>query len=185
MLGRCIDVAGSTQHDSFGRNDDRAVELGNFLDSFTHAGIIEIAFLAIVAAYRIEPGRMAAGHYLTGVADDEERADRLSLAAFAADFDCHVDDGFQRIERDEGFQLAQVACRELAQVFPQMDDADRVVNIGLEPAVDGDHFGAGARTSSATASSSAWVSFSWTGASAIFSTTAASPRSVAPSSCPR
>ena len=40
------------------------------------------------------------------------------------------------------FQLPQVAGGELAQVLAQMDDADRVVDIGLEAAVDGDHFGA-------------------------------------------
>ena len=41
----------------------------------------------------------------------------------------------------------------------------------------------GARMSSATLSNSAWVSFSWTGASGILSTTVASPASDAPSIC--
>ena len=80
---------------------------------------------------------------LARVADDEHGADRLAFAAFAADFDGQVDDGLERFERHAGFELPQVAGGEPAQVFVELDEADRVDRIGLEAAIDHDHAGAG------------------------------------------
>ena len=77
------------------------------------------------------------------VADDEQRADRLALAAFAADVDGQIDDDLERVERDAGLELPQVAHRQLAQVLAEPDDAERVDHRRLEAAVDGDDRGAG------------------------------------------
>ena len=148
------------QHDALGRNDDRPVELGNFLDPFAHPRVVQVALFAAVAADRIETGRMAAGQHLARIADDEQRAHRLALAPFAADRHGDIDHRLERVQRNAGFQLPQIARGELTQVLAQVDDADRILGFGLEAAVDGHHPGAGARMSSATLSNRAWVSFS-------------------------
>ena len=41
---------------------------------------------------------MARLDHLPGVADDEQRADRLALAAFTADLDGEIDDELERLQ---------------------------------------------------------------------------------------
>ena len=81
--------------------------------------------------------------HLAGVADDEHRADRLSLAAFAADLDGQVDHGLERLQRHAGFELPQVAGGQPAEVLVELDEADRVDRIDLEAAIDDDDAGPG------------------------------------------
>ncbi len=71
------------------------------------------------------------------IAHDEQRAHRLALAAFAANVDGQVDDRLQRLQRNARLELAQVANRQLAQVLAQPDDAQRIDDRRLEPAVHG------------------------------------------------
>ena len=80
---------------------------------------------------------------LRRVADDEERAHRLALAAFAADLDGQVDDDLQGVQRDAGFQLPQVAAGQAVEMLVEVDDAQRVDRVGVEAAVEGRHARAG------------------------------------------
>ena len=48
--GRAVQVAAGGLDRAVGRDDDRPVHLGDFLDPLADAGIVQVAFLAAVAA---------------------------------------------------------------------------------------------------------------------------------------
>ena len=81
-------------------DDEGAVDLGDLLDRLADAQVAEVPLLAAVALERVEAQGAGAGQDVAGVADDDQGADGLALAALAADLDGDVDDGLQRLERD-------------------------------------------------------------------------------------
>ena len=135
---RRVDLLRAGHDVPVGRHDERPVELGDFLDALADLGVGQVPLGAAVAAQRIEAHRPAEAQHLAMVADDEQRADRLALAAFAADVDRQIDDRLERVERNAGLELPQVADRQLAQVLAQADDAERIDHRRLEAAVHGD-----------------------------------------------
>lgn len=124
--------------ESFGRNNKGAVEHGDLLDCFAYAGVVQVALGAGIATDRIETGRLAVGENLAGVAHDEHGADGFPFATFAADFDGEINNHLERIERDAGFELTQIASGEFAQVFIEADEADRVDGVGIKTGIGND-----------------------------------------------
>ena len=110
--------------------------------------IADIAFLAAIAAERIEVERPAHRQHLVGIADDEHGADRLAFASFPADLGRQVDDGPQRFQRDLRVELAQVCGGQPFEMFAQMDDAEAIDVVSVAPldadaVVECDDMGAG------------------------------------------
>ncbi len=133
--GRRVQVLRRGLDRAIRRDQNRTVDLRDLLDRLANARRFQIPLAAAVAFHRVEAGRMAHAAHLGCVADDEQRADRFSLAPFAADLDRQVQHGLQRVERYARLELAQIANRQSAQVIAQIDQADRVDRVRLEPAV--------------------------------------------------
>ena len=139
---RTIQVTAGGLHRAVRRDDDRAVHLGDLLDPFANAGIVEVPLLATVALDRVEPHRAAAGEDFPRVADDEERPHRLAFPALTTDFHGKIDHDFQRVQGHADFQLAEVAAGEAVEVLVEIDHAQAVDRVGVEAAVEGHHGGA-------------------------------------------
>ena len=120
---RRVDQAAGGFDRAVAGHDEGTVELGDLLDRLAHAEVADVALLAKVALERVEPQLAGPGHHVAGIADDDQRADGLSLAALAADLDGDVDDRLQGLERDRRLERPQVARGEPLEVFAQPDDA--------------------------------------------------------------
>ena len=104
---------------------------------FADAGVVEVAFLAAVAAHGVETGRPAVGQYLARIAHHEQRAHGFPFASFAADLDRQIDHDLERIQGDAGLQLPQIAAGEPVEMLVEVDHAQRVGRGGVEAAVEG------------------------------------------------
>src|SRR5690606_13130299 len=78
-------------------DDETAVELGDLLDGLADPAVADVPLLASVAPERVEAERVRAGQHVAGITDNQQGADRLALAALAADLDGDVDDGLERL----------------------------------------------------------------------------------------
>jgi pimeloyl-ACP methyl ester carboxylesterase len=87
-----------------GSDDKRSIQLGDFLDPLADFRVADESFFALIAADRIKSGRLALCQNSSGIADDEECSDRLSFAAFTADFQSEIDDQLERLQRYFGSQ---------------------------------------------------------------------------------
>ncbi len=124
-------------------DDDCTVHLGDLLDPYTNARIVEIPLLATVALHRIETHGTAAREDFPRVADDEERAHGFAFPALTTDFYGKIDHDFQRVQGHADLQLAEVAAGEAVQVLVEVNHAQAVDRVGIEAAVEGHYGGAG------------------------------------------
>src|SRR5271157_2160075 len=98
-------------------HDEGAVHLGDLLDRLTNAGVADVALLAAIALKRVEAQRTRARQDVARIADDDQGADGLPLAALAADLDGRIDHGLEGLKRDGGLERPEVVCRETLQVL--------------------------------------------------------------------
>jgi hypothetical protein len=78
-----VDVAPRRDEDAVVAQDERAVELGEFLDSLAELGPVDLQELGRVSIEGVEQQRTRLRQHVLDITDDEERADLASLAALA------------------------------------------------------------------------------------------------------
>ena len=143
VLRRGVDVTGGGLDGAVRADHEGSVELRDFLDALPHSRIREPPLGTTVPANGIETRGMARLNHLAGVADHEQRPDRLALAALPADLDGEIDNQLERLERHLRLEVSEVAAGELTKVLLEPQQAHRVDRARLEPAIDGHHLRVG------------------------------------------
>ena len=129
-VGGDVEVDTRRLGDAVAADEDRPVELGDLFDLLADALVAGVALITGVAAERVEVEETRNLLHLPRVADDEDRADRLPLAALAADLFRQIDDGPEHIEFDRFPERPQVLVSHRLEVFADVDDAEAIDRFG-------------------------------------------------------
>src|SRR5262249_13631333 len=95
-----------------------------------NTAVVQVALRLAVAAERVEIDRERHLEDLAGVADNEDRADGMPLAALPADLARQVHHQPQRFERAERLEFAQLARVQPLEVLVEVHDAEAVDRLG-------------------------------------------------------
>ena len=130
--------------DSVAVNDERTIELSDFLGIFLNLRIHQVAVFFVVSAKWVDTAIAGMFEYLSGIANDEQRSDWFAFASLVTNLSRQINNGFNGLQGNAALQHLQVAAGQTSHALVQLQMADGVKATLLESTVDGNDFAVGA-----------------------------------------